>query len=277
MPEDQKTAKKSLIQKLSEEVAANLENEQYSVEELAENIGMSRSQLHRKLQEASGQSASQFIREYRLQRAMEILKSEEVTSSEVAYRVGFGSASYFSTCFNEFYGYPPGEAKKRMADNSIPNFVDKGISHISRSKNSFLNKKILLSSAILLVFVLGYLSFQQFSNKNSRTADLDLIDKSIAILPFKNQSPNADNQYFADGVMDAILNKLSMVGQLKVTSRTSVEQYRTTTKTLPEIAMELGVSYILQGSAQKYGEQIRISVQLISAETDDQIWYNDYT
>ncbi len=77
--------------------------------------------------------------------------------------------------------------------------------------------------------------------------------------------------------MDAVLNNLSKIGQLKVISRTSVEQYRNTTKTAPEIARELGVSYILVGSAQKYGQEIRITTQLISAETDGNMWSQEYT
>lgn len=270
MPEEKEPAKNPLIIKLSEEVAANLMNEQYCVEDLAENIGMSRSQLHRKLQETTGQSVSQFIREYRLQKAMDILINKDLTASEVAYQVGFGSATYFSKSFNDFYGYPPGEAKKRVLDTTT------GIV-VSSARTSMFNNKVLLSSVLILIVVVGYLFYQLFNNNISQFVEPNEGDKSIAILPFKNQSSNADNQYFADGVMTAISNKLSVVGQLKVTSSTSVEQYRTTTKTLPEIAMELGVSYILQGSAQKYGEQIRISIQLISAKTDEQIWYNDYT
>lgn len=106
-----------LIERLSKEVEANLKNEQFGVEELAEIVGISRSHLHRKLQEATGQSVSQFIREYRLQRAIEILENEEITASEVAYQVGFGSATYFSKSFTDFYGYPPGEIKKRNNKN----------------------------------------------------------------------------------------------------------------------------------------------------------------
>src|SRR3990170_1771908 len=105
------------LEKLKKQVAENLTNDQYSVEELAKNIGMSRSQLHRKLITATGQSVSQFIREYRLQRGMELLKKGELTAAEVADRIGFGSATYFNKCFNEFYGFPPGEVKNKIAEN----------------------------------------------------------------------------------------------------------------------------------------------------------------
>src|SRR3990170_2672292 len=103
------------LEKLKKQVAENLTNDQYSVEELAKNIGMSRSQLHRKLSTTTGQSVSQFIREYRLQRGMELLKKGELTAAEVADRIGFGSATYFNKCFNEYYGSPPGEFKNKIA------------------------------------------------------------------------------------------------------------------------------------------------------------------
>src|SRR3989337_339174 len=88
------------VENLKREVDANLTNDQFGVEELARNIGMSRSQLHRKVHMATGQSISQFIREYRLQRAMALLKEGGLTAAQVADRVGFGSATYFNKCFN---------------------------------------------------------------------------------------------------------------------------------------------------------------------------------
>ena len=99
----------SFIEKLKQEIDSNLTNAQFGVEELAKKIGMSRSQLHRKLSVISGQSVSQFIREYRLQLAMDLLKEGELTATEVADKTGFGSATYFNKCFNDYYGFPPGE------------------------------------------------------------------------------------------------------------------------------------------------------------------------
>ena len=104
------------LEKLKREVDENLTNNQFGVEELAKNIGMSRSQLHRKLITATGKSVSQFIREYRLQRGMELLKGGELNAAQVADRIGFGSPTYFNKCFNEYYGFPPGEVKNRIAE-----------------------------------------------------------------------------------------------------------------------------------------------------------------
>ena len=109
------------IQKLKEILESNLSNENFGVKELAVEAGISRSQLHRRLHDAVSKSSSQFIREYRLQKAMEMLKANAATASEIAYRVGFSSPTYFSTAFKSFYGYSPGEVKFQKA--MLPNMA----------------------------------------------------------------------------------------------------------------------------------------------------------
>ena len=105
------TIKETLVDKLSIEIESNLNNDQFGVDSLAQAVGMSRSSLHRKLNKTLGISTSQFIREYRLKRSLEILTNEDITASETAYRVGFSSPTYFNTCFHNYFGYTPGEAK----------------------------------------------------------------------------------------------------------------------------------------------------------------------
>jgi AraC-like DNA-binding protein len=101
------------IRKVTGLIEENLSNEQFGVSELASKIGMSRSNLLRKIKKESTLSVSQFISQVRLKNAMEMLRQEDLTVSEVSYRVGFGSTSYFIKCFREHYGYPPGEVGKR--------------------------------------------------------------------------------------------------------------------------------------------------------------------
>src|ERR1051325_3079016 len=91
-----------LLEKLIKDIDNNLVNDQFGVEELSRNVGMSRSQLHRKLTLATGKSVSQFIREHRLKRGMELLKEGNLTAAEVSERIGFGSPTYFNKCFNDF-------------------------------------------------------------------------------------------------------------------------------------------------------------------------------
>jgi TolB-like protein/class 3 adenylate cyclase/Tfp pilus assembly protein PilF len=97
-------------------------------------------------------------------------------------------------------------------------------------------------------------------------------EKSIAVLPFENRSRDPDNAYFADGIQDEILTRLSKIADLKVISRTSVQHYKSAPQNLPEIARQLGVAHILEGSVQKSGDAVRVNVQLIRAANDSHIW-----
>ena len=97
-------------------------------------------------------------------------------------------------------------------------------------------------------------------------------EKSIAVLPFINDSPDQENTYFINGVMEEILNNLQKIKDLRVISRTSVEQYRGHRKPVSEIAEELGVNYIVEGSGQKYGNAFRLRTQLIKAERETHLW-----
>ena len=101
-------------------------------------------------------------------------------------------------------------------------------------------------------------------------------EKSIAVLPFENLSNNKENAYFADGVQDEILTGLSRVADLKVISRTSVMQYRARQRNLRELAADLGVAHVLEGTVQRAGGRVRVNAQLIDARTDNQIWAERY-
>jgi TolB-like protein len=102
------------------------------------------------------------------------------------------------------------------------------------------------------------------------------LDKSIAVLPFTNLAHDDDSVEFADGLHDDLLTQLAKIGQLKVISRTSMLEYRNTTKRIPQIARELGVASILEGGVQRSGQRIRLNVQLINAGTDEHLWAETY-
>jgi TolB-like protein/Tfp pilus assembly protein PilF len=102
------------------------------------------------------------------------------------------------------------------------------------------------------------------------------IEKSIAVLPFENFSDDKENAFFADGIQDDILTNLAKIGDLKVISRTSVMPYRGKDKNVREIGKALGVSAILEGSVRKFGNRVRVNVQLINAESDEHIWAEEY-
>jgi serine/threonine protein kinase/Tfp pilus assembly protein PilF len=101
-------------------------------------------------------------------------------------------------------------------------------------------------------------------------------EKSIAVLPFENRSEDKENAYFADGVQDEILTRLSKIADLKVISRTSTQYYKSAPENLPEIARQLGVAHVLEGSVQRSGDAVRVNVQLIRAATDSHLWADTF-
>jgi len=105
---------------------------------------------------------------------------------------------------------------------------------------------------------------------------LNVPAKSIAVLPFENLSPDPENVFFADGVQDEILTNLAKIADLKVTSRSSVMQYRAPTRNLREIASALRVAHILEGNVQRAGNRVRVSAQLIDARADTHLWAENY-
>src|SRR6185369_12672334 len=101
-------------------------------------------------------------------------------------------------------------------------------------------------------------------------------DKSIAVLPFENRSEDKANAYFAEGIQDEILTRLSNIADLRVISRTSTQQYQSKPANLREIAKQLGVANILEGSVQKSGDSVRVNVQLIRAADDSHLWADTF-
>jgi TolB-like protein/Tfp pilus assembly protein PilF len=143
-----------------------------------------------------------------------------------------------------------------------------------KTKSESVKKKattiIIGSIVVLALMILGIFFIPNLKRSEEHSK------KSIAVLPFYSLSVDTSNQYLADGMMDAILTHLSKIAEIRVMSRTSVEQYRKTKKTTTEIGKELGVGYILEGSFQKFGDSIRLIVQLIRAGKEDHIWANIY-
>jgi TolB-like protein len=193
---------------------------------------------------------------------MELLKENSYNVSEVSYRVGFGSASYFIKCFREHYGYPPGEAGKReqeepAMEHPVPTWTGR--------------RRVFMGASVFLVLVLAvFLILKPFVSGKV------IPEKSIAVLPFKNDSNDSTNLYLINGLMESLLDNLQQIEDLRVVSRTSVEKYRENPKTIAEIARELNVSYVVEGSGQKIRDQILLHVQLISAADDQPLWSQQY-
>jgi len=132
-----------------------------------------------------------------------------------------------------------------------------------------------LAAAALVV--LGVSALFVFQPPRIQNAPLNPTPKkSIAVLPFENLSPDPDNAYFADGIQDEILTRLAKIADLRVISRTSTSRYQGKPANLREIAKQLGVANILEGSVQKVADQVRVNVQLVNAQTDSHLWAETY-
>ena len=124
----------------------------------------------------------------------------------------------------------------------------------------------------IALFFLGRYTVQNVSNASISP----LPEKSIAVLPFENLSRDPDNAYFATGIQDEILTRIAKIGTLKVISRVSTQHYSARPENLSEIAHQLGVANILEGSVQRAADQVHINVQLICAASDEHLWAESY-
>jgi serine/threonine protein kinase/Tfp pilus assembly protein PilF len=135
--------------------------------------------------------------------------------------------------------------------------------------------RLALGTAALVV--LGLYALLVFQPPGVHNAPVNPVpEKSIAVLPFENRSEEKANAYFAEGIQDEILTRLSKIADLKVISRTSTQHYKSTPENLPEIARQLGVAHILEGSVQKSGDAVRVNVQLIKAANDSHLWADTF-
>lgn len=273
----------NFLKQLTEITESNLTNPQFGVSELAREMGMSRSNLHLKVKKITKSSASQFINKVRLKKAMEILQKGSLTISETAYDCGFQSVSYFTKCFREYYGFPPGEVIKRNSDE----FTHSEIQDVYNQSGFFSeyykffkkrNIQFLLYGGIIVFGILmSFFIFQKigedFLISKSETF---LPVNSIAVLPFRNLNKDAEYEYFSSGVVEAVNRQLSQIDGLKVVSLTSTDRYRETEKSAREIGRELLVSNLLEGSIQRNGKVVRIEVRLIETDTESQLWAENY-
>src|SRR5262245_10378060 len=164
-----------------------------------------------------------------------------------------------------------------------------GIAAGSAHKGSQGLKYFVVAGAIITASTLGLLMFRtKGTDRHIARADpaengehpkgtvAAIPEKSIAVLPFENLSSDKENAYFADGIQDEILTRLSKIADLKVISRTSTQHYKSAPENLPEIARQLGVAHILEGSVQRSADAVRVNVQLIKAANDSHLWADIY-
>ena len=174
--------------------------------------------------------------------------------------------------YTEELGNPEVPQKFRQARQkaAMPAFGEKR----SRGRSWIIAAAAIILAALALG---GFLLFRHSTSVASRAASISGIpEKSIAVLPFENLSSDKENAYFADGIQDEILTRLAKIADLKVISRTSTQQYQSKPGNLSEIAKQLGVAHILEGSVQKSADSVRVNVQLIKAANDSHLWADTF-
>jgi TolB-like protein/class 3 adenylate cyclase/Tfp pilus assembly protein PilF len=156
----------------------------------------------------------------------------------------------------------------QIGNPQLPQKVQALKKHRSRVRRAKAAIALLVLAAVVAAFI--------FVVRKPTRALLGIAEKSIAVLPFENLSEDKANAYFAEGIQDEILTRLSKIADLKVISRTSTQQYQSRPGNLSEIARQLGVAHILEGSVQKSGDAVRVNVQLIKAANDSHLWADTY-
>ncbi|MCY1721525.1 helix-turn-helix domain-containing protein [Prolixibacteraceae bacterium Z1-6] len=256
------TSANDFVNKLNDVTENNFSKPEFGVSMLAKEMGMSRSNLHRKINATLKISASRYITTYRLKKAKEILTHTSDTVSEVAYKVGYNNVSYFIRCFHENYGYSPGEFGKR-------NSVEKN----TRQPVHFIFNKINpIVTSILFVVVLSVVSiiiFKPFQFQQKKP------EKKIAILPPRNWETN--DSIAITAILQNVRDNLCKIKDIKkVVPWVSVLQYKNSVKPASVIARELKVKYLIQPDVQTINGKTNLSIPLIDGPDDKQLWTGNF-
>lgn len=255
------------IRRLTEIIEANLHKDHFGANELARELNMSRSTLHRKVKESAGLSVSRFIWQLRLKKALKILLETSLSVSQTAFECGFNSVTYFVKCFHDYYGYPPGNARGIHAE--VPPDENSSMKRTGRWK-AWLKPVAGIFISVVLIFLISESAYF-----GSSAYLKEAKPKTIAILPMKFEGADS-MQLIAAGLTEAILNNLMEIGNLNVRPKTSVEQYRESLKSLKVIAKELNVDYVIEMSGYQKGNTIHFQANMADAVSDAYLWRKSY-
>ncbi len=261
---------KDFMDNIEQIVLSNLGIEGFGVSELSHELGLSRSQVLRKVKASTGKSVNLLIREIRLREAAKLIQESDFTAAEIAYKVGFSSPSYFNKCFHEYFACTPGDFKRKSVDDKM---IPGGTAKKERPKKSG-QLRIFAFAAALMVLVALSLTFRDklFQNKGSQVQSA-----SIAVLPFLTLSEDGEQEYLADGITEAITLELSQQNDIRVISRTSAMRYKGEKILSSDIATELDVDFLLEGSVLHNADSLRVVVQLIEPfPKEKHVWADSY-
>ena len=271
------------ISKLTEIVLGNLKNENFGVKELAHESKMSFYRLNRRLHSINKKPTNQFIREIRLKKALEMLQNESSTVAEIAYKVGFGSPAYFNKCFNAFFGFPPGEARKREVISPDQNILTNGAT-LNKSKIPTRRANILTFPGILfLVLILGTAGFLIYNKIFKSEWNDNMISRdgriSIAVMPFRNMTNDTTWNIWQENIQQILISSFSNSKELKVRQKETINpllevnglaEYSAVTPGIADkISQKLDANIFIYGTIEKAGSTIRLDAQLIKTKTKE--------
>lgn len=264
------------IDRLTELILEYLEDENLVVQKLAERSGMTANALNRRLNKINKKHLSQFIREVRLKKALELLRSGTYTAAEVSYKVGFSSPTYFNKCFHDMYGFPPGKVKNLAETGIPPPSIPEKTFDIQEGSQP--NRIIwAISFSILILIIGGVVTFNSyvrsfissFSGPDSETEKF-----SIVVLPFRNMTNDTVWNIWQEGIQSVIINFLSSSGDFIIRSEQSVNSiirsegvtsYSALNSGLAQVVSEkLAARVFISGNIAHAGGTVRITAEMIS-------------
>ncbi len=281
------------IERLEHFIDNHLNDSDLSIDSLCKEVGISRSQLHRIIKEKTNLSVTLYLRKRRLEKAKSLLTTTRLRISEIADAVGINSPANFSKYFIEEFNVSPTDFRKKfqaqetltpnLTEKAPPTFDDadlpKNSTFVStKSKPIFQNLYGFIALGIIAILG-GFFYFSSRSEKENSASESNnlrkITENSIAVLPFKNLG-SPQNSFFCDGIMEQIQASLALLENLKVISKFSSKLFKDSPKPLSQIADELHVKYILEGSVLQIDQKIRITVELSNAAEDRSVWTRSY-
>lgn len=289
---------KEFILKLNALIEDNLENPNFTTEEICLRLGLSRSHLFRLVKEQSNLSVSLYIRQIRLIKGKELLNNPDLKISEITYLIGIDSPQNFSRYFIKEFGINPREYRKNeqpedqsslgkpldlyqtQAADDISTFSQNETSDSpsvfpQRTRFKIFQKFNVgfIALGLLVILAMGYNFIQ--NKKSGDTTFFENAENSIAVLPFKNLGA-PETTLFAEGIMEQVHGSLASIENIKVISKTSSLLFRDSKKTVSQIARELSVHYILEGTVLKVDSNIKVNIELINGVDDQAVWTKSF-
>lgn len=258
-------ASTTLIERLESIVTEHMNQEDFDVESFAQLAGCSRSDLYRKIKKATGKSVTHFVRDIRLDKALELLKDGHLTASQVAFEVGFNSATYFNKCFKEKYGFTPGETAYHP--DEINELLGKRYAiKNNRQSNTRPYLIVLIVMAFLAVGAVGFFS----STENLNSVDPTTSGTpAILVVPLTNFNEDPEIAPIALGVTEEVIIAINDAKELgRAPHIRDVKHFKDSLLPLQELAKRFDAAFILQGSVQKVGAQFKVNVQCEPASSD---------